>query len=182
MTRKLHHLALAALFLSGCASKNPLWSRPTQAEIQASDEAARPKTQLEVREMQTRTFSAAQSAQVMKALLNVLQDDGFVVKNAVLELGLLSASKEVDVANTGQAILNSVLFGIHARWNKNSIIESTANVTQTGKDSKVRVTFQVKTLNNRGEVSDVRALEDAKYYQEFFAKVDKGIYIQNEGL
>ena len=141
-----------------------------------------PMSQLEIREMQTRTFSGVKSTEVMKALLNVLQDDGFVVRNAVIELGLLSATKEIDVSDSGEAILNSVLFGSEARWNKNSIIESTANVTQTGRDAKVRVTFQIKTMTNRGEVADVRAVSDAKYYQDFFSKVDKGIFIQNEGL
>jgi len=29
---------------------------------------------------------------------------------------------------------------------------------------------------------DVRQIDDAKYYQEFFGKVDKGIFIQKEKL
>ena len=53
-----------------------------------------PKTQLEVREFQTRTFDVADPKLVMKAMLNVLQDDGYVVKNAVVDLGLITASQE----------------------------------------------------------------------------------------
>jgi len=37
-------------------------------------------------------------------------------------------------------------------------------------------------MNNKGEVMDVRQIDDAKYYQEFFGKVDKGIFIQKEKL
>ncbi len=182
--RKISYILVLLLAFSfvGCAKKNALWSKKSKEELQALDEEARPKTQLEVRQIQTHSFSDSEPNLVMKALLDVLQDDGFVVKNAVMELGLLSATKEIDVSDSSQAFVNSLLFGIHARWNKNSIIEATSNVSKSGKDSKVRVTFQIKTLNNRGEVSDVKEINEAKYYQDFFAKVDKGLFVQKQGL
>lgn len=175
-------LSVVAATLSGCAAKNGIWSKASPERMAQAEESDRPKSQLEIREMQTRNFADCDSTKVLKALLDVLQDDGFVVKNAVTELGLLSAIKEVDVSNAGEAVISSVLFGIHARWNKNSIIEATANVSPAAKDCKVRVTFQSKTLNNRGEVVGIRDIADAKYYQEFFAKVDKGIFIHREGI
>src|SRR5262245_46081965 len=57
-----------------------------------------PQTQLQVREYQTRVFDIPDHKLAMKAMLNVLQDDGFVVKNAVVELGLITAEKEIDLA------------------------------------------------------------------------------------
>src|SRR5262245_66148459 len=57
-----------------------------------------PKTQLEVREFQTRTFDTPDHKLVMKAMLNVLQNDGYVVKKAVVDLGLTTAEKKIDVA------------------------------------------------------------------------------------
>jgi hypothetical protein len=64
-------LLLAAAALSaGCAAS----VRPAQ-------------TQLEVRAIQTRTFDTADTKLVMKAMFNVLQDDGYVVKNAVSSWG-----------------------------------------------------------------------------------------------
>ena len=56
------------------------------------------QTQLEVREYQTRTFETGDTALVMKAMLNALQDDGYVVKNAVVDLGLITAERESDLA------------------------------------------------------------------------------------
>src|SRR5262245_38812131 len=57
-----------------------------------------PQTQLQVREFQTQTFDTADSQLVMKAMFNVLQDEGYVVKNAVVPLGLMTATKEIDLA------------------------------------------------------------------------------------
>jgi hypothetical protein len=119
---------------------------------------------------------------VMKSLLNVLQDDGFIVKNANVELGLITATKEVDVENKGEAFFAALLAGRDARWKKNSVIECSGNVSEFGTQTRVRVNFQLKVMNNRGEVMGVQQVEDPNYYQEFFSKVDKGIFIQKEKL
>ena len=39
------------------------------------------------------------------------------------------------------------------------------------------VTFQMKKFNNRGEVMDVKQIDEEKHYQDFFSKVHKGIFI-----
>jgi len=84
----------------------------------ATTPATPPKTQLEIREFQTRDYDTSDVKMVMKSLLNVLQDDSYIVKNANVELGLLSASKEVDVESKGEAVLLSLLAGQNARWKK----------------------------------------------------------------
>jgi hypothetical protein len=119
---------------------------------------------------------------VMKSLLSVLQDDRYIVKNANVDLGLLTATKEVDVENKGGAFMIRLLAGRDGRWSKNSIIECSANVSEHGPQTRVRVNFQMKVMNNKGEVVVVKSIDDQKHYQEFFAKVDKGIFIQKEGL
>lgn len=140
------------------------------------------RTQLEIRQFQTRSYETNDVKMVMKAMLNVLQDDGYIVKNAHSDLGLLSATKEVDIEDRGQAFLATFLAGSNARWKKNSIIEVTANVSDFGNQCKVRTNFQMKTLDNRGGTLDVQQIEDESFYREFFAKVDKGIFIQKEKL
>jgi len=57
-------------------------------------------TQTQIREFQTRYYDTNDVKLVMKSVLNVLQDDGFIVKNAVPELGLLTANKEIDLSNS----------------------------------------------------------------------------------
>lgn len=166
----MKHFALLSfilfLLLAGCAIQPPV----TQ------------KTQLQIREFQTRSYETNDVKMVMKSLLNVLQDDGFIVKNANTELGLLTATKEVDVEDQGTAILLLLFAGNEARWSKNSIIECSAHVSEYGTETKVRVNFSLKTMNNKGEVQGVKQIDDSKHYQEFFSKVDKGIFIQKEKL
>lgn len=138
------------------------------------------KTQLQIREFQTRSYDANDSKMVIKAMLNVLQDDGFIVKNAVLDLGLLSAEKTVDVEEWLDAFMAALFEGANARWKKAAIIECTANVSEFGNIIKVRVNFQLKMLDNKGGIMEVKQIDDVKYYEDFFQKVDKGIFLQKE--
>lgn len=172
----------ATLLLSGCASNNGLWQQASNQDLTASDEAIKERSQLEVRQMQTREFGSSDTKMIMKAMLNVLQDDGFIVKNAVPELGLLSATKEMDTENGAEAVLSTLLVGRHARWEKNAIIEATANVTEFGDKTRVRITFQQKRFDNYGQVKDLNTIEDPLFYQGFFSKVDKGVFIEDQGV
>lgn len=140
------------------------------------------KTQLQIRQFQTRSYETNDTKMVMKAMLNVLQDDGFIVKNAVLDLGLLSAEKSVDIENKGQVFLASFIGGANAVWKIASIVHCTANVSEYGSQTRVRVNFQVKVLNNKGGLMIIEQIGDENYYQVFFTKVDKGVFIQKEKL
>jgi len=140
------------------------------------------KTQLQIREFQTRSYETNNSKMVMKAMLNVLQDNGFIIKNAVLDLGLLSAVKEVDIENKGEAFCAIFFAGVHARYKKSSIIEATVNVSEFGNQCRCRVNFQLKTLDNKGGIIKLKQVQDAKFYQRFFSQVDKGIFIEKEKL
>ncbi|MEJ2270544.1 MAG: hypothetical protein P8Y04_12350 [Desulfobulbaceae bacterium] len=80
------------------------------------------KTQLQIRSIQTRTYETSESKLVLKAMLNVLQDDGFIVKTAVPELGLLTATKEIDVERMSESMPAFFFGGANARWKKNSAI------------------------------------------------------------
>ena len=140
------------------------------------------KTQLQIREIQTRTYEMPDSKLVLKAMLNVLQDDGFIVKTAVPELGLLTATKEIDIENSSESIPAFFFGGANARWKKNSMIEVTCNVSYYRDKCKIRVNFTQKILDNLGGIIEIRQIYDQKFYQTFFTKVDKSIYIQRMGL
>ena len=137
------------------------------------------KSQLEIREIQTRTYDTPDSKMVLKTMLNVLQDDGFIVTEGNADLGLLSATKELDVQTEGAVFWGSFF---NLAWDKNAIVEATANVSEFGKQTRVRVNFQQKVYDSAGGVSTVDQIADPKFYQEFFAKVDKGLFIQQEKL
>lgn len=150
---------------------------------------APPKTALEIREFQTRTFDTKNQKLVMKALLNVLQDEGFTIKNADVNLGFLSATKEIDLG-TGSTVSDGISFHWGtppeskepARWRKLKVLDATANISEYGTQTRVRVSFQQKILDNMGAVVEAKQVEDAQFYQDFFMKVDKGIFLQKEKL
>ncbi|MCK4787707.1 MAG: hypothetical protein KAV87_28390 [Desulfobacteraceae bacterium] len=73
-------------------------------------------------------------------------------------------------------------FGIHARWKKAAQIECSANISEFGEETRVRVNFQRKVLDNRGGIVELTQIGDEQFYQDFFAKVAKGIFIQKEEL
>ncbi|NLF24207.1 MAG: hypothetical protein GX589_00925 [Deltaproteobacteria bacterium] len=143
------------------------------------------RTQLQIREFQTRSYdnTKGQSVRVMKAVIDVLQDEGFIIKNADRDLGFITAAKEVDVedpwasafaylgANNGQP-----------RYSKNAITEASVNITEFGKQVKVRAIFQRKVLDNLGGTMGVQQLEDPRFYQDFFSKVDKGVFIEKQSI
>jgi ribosomal protein S8 len=167
MNRVVPYFALAAsLLLGGCITTPP---KP-------------PRSQLEVRQSQTREYQTSDSKLVMKAVLNALQDDGFIAKNAVVELGLITATREIETETTANRIFSSILMGNNARWEKAAVIEATINVSEFGKETRVRVSFQKKILDNFGLVLSVSDVDDPLYYQSFFTKIDKSLYIQKERI
>ena len=137
-------------------------------------------SQLQIREFQTRAFDTADTLLVMKALLNVLQDDFYIVKNADAALGVVVATKEIDVDDRG--FWKKLFSDDTDRWKKNSVVECSGTVSAYGKTTRVRMNFQVKTYDNSGAVMEVVQVQDQKFYQEFFAKVDKGVFLAKEKL
>lgn len=140
------------------------------------------KTQLEFRELQSRTFDVQDVRLVMKSVLNVLQDDNYIVKNVALDLGFLTATKEVDIEDSSQKFWSQFTRANDARWPKHEVIEATVNVTEFGKQIRIRVNFQSKVLDNRNSIIGVKQVTDENFYKEFFFKVDKGIFLQQQNI
>lgn len=140
------------------------------------------KTQLQVREFQTRTFDTIKTNEVLSAVVEAFQDQGFMVKNVVPEVGLVFASREADVEDISQAAFQVFFLGQNAVWSKNINVEATGNVKTQGGKTRVRVNFQEKILNNRGGVDRVSVIEDPKFYQDFFDKIGKSIFIEKQKI
>jgi hypothetical protein len=127
---------------------------------------------LQIREFQTRTYDTTDTAMVMKALLNVLQDEGYVIKTANTELGLITARKE----ETKPPCFLAEACATLVSW------DCTVNVSAFGGQTKVRVSVQQAGTTMTNHVLYTTEIDDAVYYQNLFAKVDKGVFIQKERL
>jgi len=140
------------------------------------------RSQLEIRELQTREYTAKDLKQVMKAVIGALQDEGFIIRNADKELGFINASRELDVMDKDTAFWAQVFQGENARYQKTSIMEASANVSEFGKEVKVRIVFQAKIIDNFGMPVDSQTVDDATIYRDFFMKVDKSVFYERQRL
>ena len=75
-------LAAALIAISGCQNN-------------LKPPAVKEMSQLEWRQLQTRTFTTQDTKGVLKALISAMQDEGYVIQTANTELGLITAVKEI---------------------------------------------------------------------------------------
>lgn len=80
MLNRIPFLFLLLLLLAGCET--------TQERLLDSNE-----NQLALRQMQTRSFDTSDQKFVLVSVINTLQDLGFVVESADVDLGTVTASK-----------------------------------------------------------------------------------------
>ncbi len=142
-----------------------------------------PMTQLQIRQIQTRHYEIKKPKRAVKAILNVLQDEGFIPKQANSEVGFVYAVKEMDIEDSRTRFWATFWHGRkEATWSKHSVIECIANVTELSHGMRVRLSFQVKVFDNNGKVQAVETIHDPQFYQDFFSRVDKGVFLEKEGL
>ena len=156
---------------------------PVFAKKRQEEDIITPVAQLEKRQYQTRTYDASQKADVMKGILNVLQDDGFIVYNANPMLGFIYGVKDFDTSDKDTDISKD--FGLSkTRINMNGIkvatVEVNANITEFGNTMKVRVNFKRKLLNTYGNAQFIDDVSEEEFYQEFYKKLDQALFLQKQ--
>ena len=125
-------LLLAAIATSGCVST-----------FNSPDAAALPPTEL--RAIQTRSYALQDPKSMLKTVLNVLQDDGFIVDYAHIEMGILHATKTITGTSdllfnvTGNFFPGAAGLRVNGGTAK---IEATANITPVTSGIKVRIGLQ----------------------------------------
>ncbi|MEO0224083.1 MAG: hypothetical protein ABIL76_03190 [candidate division WOR-3 bacterium] len=175
-----------------------------------------PRSQLEIREFQTKYFEVKDKIIITKAIINALLDEGFIINNANNELGIITAEKGYEISKNYESeksnnILGLIIVGTviiltlglillisknkesdgnsnnktnynsnETTYEKNKIIQATISISEFSNGFKVRAVFQSKTLNNKGEIVKIEQIEDINFYQKFFEKLDKSIFLQKE--
>lgn len=163
---------------------------PLAACASAGGGATAPVSPLQQRELESRTYANGDAKALMRAVLAALQDDGFIVRTADADLGLITATRESArpasaASKMGRTMAIVMTYGIAALLpgpkDRSSVLEATANVASLGSEARLRINFQLKRLDG-SQVKEVRTVLDGRVYQEFFAKVDKGLFLQRESL
>ncbi|MEM3265845.1 MAG: hypothetical protein QXH07_07815 [Thermoplasmata archaeon] len=130
-----------------------------------------------IREYQTRTYDTTDTKMVLKAMVNALQDEGFVIKVLNTDMGLITAERTFQTINKGEQFW----YGVHG-YDVATIVDGNISVDKFGGQTKVRANFIEKVVNTKGGITKVRQIEDPKLYQEFFAHAQKSIFIQKENV
>jgi len=151
-----------------------------------------PRTPLELRQAQSRTFETGDQRLVLKAAMNVLQDQGFVIRSAEADLGLVTAVREWRSRQPNQGLRVLKWLAVVPTYGASllvptggtefSSIEANVNVTPEGGLTRVRISLVSKVTEKDGTVRSVTPIEDPLAYQRLLAGLDKGVYLQKEGL
>jgi hypothetical protein len=173
-------IAALVFLMAGCAT----------AEQSALPRA--PQTPLELRQAQSRTFDSAAPRLVLKAALNVLQDEGYTIREANAELGLVTGVMEwrSSQPNQGLKVFKWVAalptYGasllLPSGKTEFSAVEANVNVTPQGAGTRVRLSLVSKVTGKDGSIRSVRAIDDPLAYQALLARLDKAVYLEKEGF
>ncbi len=151
-----------------------------------------PQTPLELRQAQSRSFETGDTRLVLKAVLNVLQDQGFVIRHADAELGLVTAVLEWRSREPNQGLRVMKWLAAVPTWGASlllptgkteySAVEANVNVTREAERTRVRISLVSKVTAKDGQVESVRPVNDPLAYQKLLAGLDKAVFLEAEGL
>ena len=156
------------------------------------------------RALQTRVFETTNEKELLSASAAVLQDLGFQIEESEVEMGILRAAKERSAREFWQEfrqVVIAILSGAAgAAGGGNTIQIIPVDVHQQigatlatrpleGDDSRytVRIFFHRTLWKGQGQSGDqnippgltrMEMISDGKIYQQFFAKLSKGLFLE----
>ena len=153
----------------------------------------------EVRELQTREYSAVSDTQVLSASTAVLQDLGYAIDEAEPKLGVVSASKRANATNQLEALGTMTIDGVTCLFSFLLLCNGkyygeiddvqdirltliTRPQRESDGDVAVRVTIQRIVWDKKGRLSEQSTVTDGEVYAAFFEKLSKAVFLEQEGV
>ncbi len=137
----------------------------------------------ELIKIQTNCYENLTGLKVMKAAINILQDDFYFIEDSDSQMGFIRATRELDIKdkhiNTKQEFgCSKKFFGIKRLFPffpSYARTEANINVTSENNKTIVRVTFRKKVFNLYDATIKTREVKDPNYYTNFYSKLDKAL-------
>jgi hypothetical protein len=143
-------------------------------------------TSLQDRQIQTRRFATSDEEKLQRASAQVLQDLGFQIDESETRLGVIVASKTLDVRDAGQvvrALLAARILHVHMPTDRLQRIRASLVTRPAGSsDVAVRITFQRLVWDSEHALSTVEGVNDPTIYQEFFDRLSQSVFLTAQGL
>lgn len=138
---------------------------------------------LPLRQLQTRRFDTSDEKMLLAAGAAILQDLGFTLDASETRLGVLVASKDRSAVEAGQVIFSllAAFGGAHVPWDEKQKIRASLVTRPSGTERPsvlVRVTFQRIVWNTAKQVTKTEPLDEPRFYQEFFEKLSKAVFLE----
>jgi hypothetical protein len=128
---------------------------------------------------------------MLSACAGVLQDQGFTLDESETRLGVIVASKDRSAVNTAE-VTAKVILGIvnfmydpffqNVKYAKRQVIQaSLVTRPQTGGEERihtVRVTFQRRTYDNKGQLILSEKLNEPALYRDFYDRLAKSVNLE----
>ncbi|MEX0325384.1 MAG: hypothetical protein AB3N33_04780 [Puniceicoccaceae bacterium] len=143
---------------------------------------------MEWRQMQSRKYDTSDQEMILNASAAQLQDLGFTIDETEGELGLLVASKERSAVNAGQvvgSIILAALTGAYVPTDHHQLFKASVVTRAFGENQEsvvVRVTFQRIVWNDANQVSKIERINDEEMYLEFYSKLSKAIFLEDQQI
>ncbi len=164
---KLILITFSLLSLISCVHKNPSLDMDHSA--------------LQLRQFQKRELNSTNEIEVMKTAVSALQDLGFTVKNANSELGIINAEMQISDSSSFSQYMQSWIFE-ETTIASVKHLDATINVEKISDKVIMRVNFVTKALNKVGGIIRSEPILDPKFYQEFFNRIDKALFLKQNKL
>jgi hypothetical protein len=178
---------VAGLLLSGC-----IQMATPESLFELTPDSAKHKA------LQTRLFETSNEKELLSASAAVLQDLGFQIEESDVDAGVLRAAKERSARSVGQEILQGFIFLIGLFGQQTIIIPvdlhqqigATLVTRRAEHDASrftVRILFHRKVWKGDGQSGNsyimpgeqhMDIIYDENIYQQFFAKLSKGLFLE----
>lgn len=183
------------IFLSGCSASET----PSQDSMRLTpDRMARFP-------MQSRNFDRSDRSELMRAVMSVVQDQHYVIREVNADSGTLYADQTYDVGQPlsffgfpithfhqkpwagGNLAIQLGPFDLAGGQNSLYIAKTNSSVSvvimpldKHEKGFLVHVSVEMRDFYNDGRVGDIWLVKDPKFYQNFFDALSKAIYLQDQ--
>jgi len=153
-----------------------------------------PSDYLASRQQQMRKYQTLDEKKIVQSSASALQDLGFTIDKSESDLGVIVCSKNRTAVSVGQATLAitadvaSALFGgysnLYGQTDKEQKIEASVviNPSLAEKAIVVRIKFQRVIWNQTGQVSRFETIKDPQYYQDFFDRLSKAVFLEEQKI
>lgn len=149
--------------------------------------------QLQNREMRTRTYEGISEVDILSACAAVLQDLEFTIDETEAKLGVIVGSKRSDATEVGQEAWWLVKALLTYGWTaftdetddyqvfRASVVVRPMSTANAGHHA-VSVTFQRTVWDTDDKISKQETLEVTEIYQDFFDRLSKSVFLEEQGI